>query len=40
MKIEDAQKTGATALFGEKYDEEVRIVSVGEQNSVISKEFC
>lgn len=36
MKLEEAQTTGATALFGEKYDEEVRVVSVGE----ISKEFC
>lgn len=36
MGIEEAQRTGATALFGEKYDEEVRVVSVG----TISKEFC
>lgn len=36
MGIEEAQLTGATALFGEKYEEEVRVVSVG----AISKEFC
>lgn len=40
MNIEEAQKTGATALFGEKYEEEVRVVSVGSEGKVISKEFC
>ena len=39
MDIEQAKLTGATALFGEKYEDVVRVVSIGEK-PVISKEFC
>ena len=35
MALEDAQKAGAMMLFGEKYGEEVRVLSIGS-----SKELC
>ncbi|MCD8562956.1 MAG: alanine--tRNA ligase [Alphaproteobacteria bacterium] len=42
MSLEDARASGAMALFGEKYADEVRVVSMGtpQGNHVFSVELC
>jgi len=40
LAIEEAMRTGAMALFGEKYGEKVRVLTVNGVEGIFSKELC
>jgi alanyl-tRNA synthetase len=40
MAVEEAMRSGAMALFGEKYGEKVRVLSIDGAADVFSKELC
>ncbi|HYN24211.1 MAG TPA: DHHA1 domain-containing protein, partial [Pyrinomonadaceae bacterium] len=40
MAVEEAMRSGAMALFGEKYGEKVRVLSINGAEDIFSKELC
>jgi alanyl-tRNA synthetase len=41
MSLEEAKASGAVALFGEKYESQVKVYTIGDETTgVFSKEVC
>ncbi|MEK7142287.1 MAG: alanine--tRNA ligase, partial [Patescibacteria group bacterium] len=40
MGLEEARKLGAIGLFGHKYEDKVKVYTVGENDNYFSKEIC
>jgi alanyl-tRNA synthetase len=40
MSLEDAKTSGATALFGEKYESQVKVYTIGPPAAFFSREVC
>ncbi|MCB9366834.1 MAG: alanine--tRNA ligase [Calditrichaeota bacterium] len=40
MPLTRAQELGAMALFGEKYGDEVRMIEISDEESIVSRELC
>jgi alanyl-tRNA synthetase len=40
MDLESAKSSGVTALFGEKYESQVKVYSIGQAGQAFSREVC
>jgi len=40
MSLDAAKAAGATALFGEKYESQVKVYTIGKADDFFSKEVC
>jgi len=40
MELEKAKASGVTALFGEKYESQVKVYTIGQKGQAFSREVC